>query len=367
MRNQSNNLLHILFVWRLEKEKWIELLLEVINRIASAPEIDKKIIWNIVGEWSFLESFRKLSKSNINIFGQKSKNELLDIRKHSDIAIIPSIFLETFGLVWLESLSAWIPVIGFKKGWLTPFVSDALMIDWEDPADSIQKIIKWILEWNINLTLPDILDFSLNSWQIKLKKLVGNSKKILLVSDYLCEIWWAEQYFFFLKWQLEDMGIQVEVSAFSGTISPLTRKVLFVSSFIAFWRWLFLYRKIKDFKPDIVWWHSLLRYQGIWGILAFLSAKKTYMTHHDFWFISPRPSMIFTEKDLPIHWSIHEFIKNSNWLPEKLLRIFKYIYLSLIWKFLSSFDLHIVPADFMKPYFEKLSHNSVKVFQHTNF
>lgn len=368
MPYQNNKPLRILFVGRLEREKWATLLLDVIKRISEISEINTRIEWKIVWEGSLLSEFQKQKISNTYIYGHKTKEELLLIRQESDIAIVPSLFLETFWLVWLESLSVWLPVMGFKKWWLIPFVSSSLAIDEKNPIASMIRIIENIINHQIDIIVPDVSLFSLDTWRKELKILVGKSQKILLVSDYLQPIGWVEQYLFFLKKEIERLNVQVELLWYSGEITKIRRLLLFFLSPFSFWRGEVLTRVISEFNPDIIWWHALLRYHGIWTAHAMKrSWKPIYLTHHDFWLISARPSEVFSETDLPKDRSFSEFLKGSQSIFEKILRLMKYSYLSCFWYSLGNFDRHILPSDFMKPYYEKYTQGTIHIFHHTNF
>lgn len=46
--------------------------------------------------------------------------------------------------------------------------------------------------------------------------------------------------------------------------------------------------------------HSLMRYVGIWGVLAIRESGVTHsMMHHDLGLIAPRPSQLYSESDIP--------------------------------------------------------------------
>ena len=72
--------------------------------------------------------------------------ELSHLRKTCHIAFMPSRFLETFGLVALESIQSGLTVVGFRKGGLVPFIHEAYALDELNPIDSFARIIEHILQ-----------------------------------------------------------------------------------------------------------------------------------------------------------------------------------------------------------------------------
>jgi hypothetical protein len=79
---------------------------------------------------------------------------------------MPSLFLETFGLVALECLERGIPVCGISQGGLQDFIHPYLRLDPEYPVDSFFSIIDRGV-----FPLSDISDFSYSEWIIHLERL----------------------------------------------------------------------------------------------------------------------------------------------------------------------------------------------------
>jgi glycosyltransferase involved in cell wall biosynthesis len=141
--------MQFLYVGRLDKEKWIESLIFCIEQLIKT-NTDFHI--DIYGEWWYTSHVKKLSykyPKHITHHGRKHKQEIIWQRTKADFFIMPSTFLETFGLTACESLLCWVPVIGNKKWWLIPFIDDALDIqqtlwknDWEKLYNLISNLIK---------------------------------------------------------------------------------------------------------------------------------------------------------------------------------------------------------------------------------
>lgn len=75
-----------------------------------------------------IESFESTEVQKIYFFGWQSQEVIREVLGTSHFSLMPSRFLETFGLSALESLSEGVPVIGFRKGGLVPFIHENLAV-----------------------------------------------------------------------------------------------------------------------------------------------------------------------------------------------------------------------------------------------
>ncbi len=284
---QKNKELHITYIGRLEKEKGIEIVIDCIKKSI----FDKKnIIWHICWDGSYCNVVWALASNTVNIYWHISREKINSILDKTDLVIMPSLFLETFGLVALETLSYGVPVSGFSQGGLSDFIHPFLAIDRNDPVNSFFNILSiW------EFPLIDISIFSHENWKSKLEELTKWSDRIFLVNDYIWLVGWAEQYVHSLAIALRSLGKSVEVFWFSWKTFWFMRIFLMITSPLAFWRGIMLTRKIHEFKPDLIWMHSILRYIGPHGIRAISNYdSKRYITHHDLGLISLRPSQIYS-------------------------------------------------------------------------
>ena len=356
---QKNKELHITYIGRLEQEKGIDILIDCIER--SILE-ERNIIWHICGTGSFLKKLQSYNRPYIHIYGYTKREELDLLLKKTDLVLMPSLFLETFWLVALETLLRWVPVCWFSQWWLQDFIHPELALDKNNPLDSFFKILD---AWNFSIL--DVSDFSYPSWKNKLSDLVQWHKKILLVNDYTSHIWWAEEYIFFLKKELENLGKEVKFYWYSKKINRYTRFFAMIITPIAFWRGIQLKKELYSFSPDLIWMHSVVRYIGPYGVaeLSWYDCKK-YITHHDLGLIVPQPSKIYSESDIPDSSGL------GNWIPKKidilsiLFVLWKWLIITWIWNFLKRDNiLHILPASWMNKHFSKYTANLL-VFSHTS-
>ena len=122
-------------------------------------------------------------------------------------------------------------------------------------------------------------------------------------------------------------------------------------------------KRIEDFHPDIIWGHSLLRFMGPRVAEEMVkSGAKTFMTYHDLGYFAPFAADVEKEKDIPkdAWWS---FYTSASWF-HKCFPIYiwmKYRKIQKLFKYLSLFDVHFVPAPFLlKVISERLPRKSIK-------
>ena len=184
--------------------------------------------------------------NKIYFFGWQSQAILRSILEISHFSLMPSRFLETFGLAALESLSEGVPVIGFQKGGLIPFISKELIISFsENDNENTKALANKIVEISEkyssleSLVTPPIssLDFPprvrgiKGEWKILSHEsrriadgytegrwirqvqdiLPSGTKKILLASDYTTLLGGIETHVQTIARALRQQGYEVEI------------------------------------------------------------------------------------------------------------------------------------------------------------
>ena len=75
-----------------------------------------------------IEELAKLYPDHISYYGYMPLKKIFKNSLDYDFVLMPSRFLETFGLSALDFAQFGIPTIGYKKGGVAPFIMDSLNI-----------------------------------------------------------------------------------------------------------------------------------------------------------------------------------------------------------------------------------------------
>lgn len=112
-----------IFFGRLTKEKGWDCIIQTRDRLVQEEKKNpggpfSRSRFLIFGDGPYRETILSFAKKhrNISYFGRKPRNEIERYLAASDYTLMPSLFLETFGLTALESLCIGVPVVAFSKG-----------------------------------------------------------------------------------------------------------------------------------------------------------------------------------------------------------------------------------------------------------
>lgn len=132
-----------------------------------------------------------------------------------------------------------------------------------------------------------------------------------------------------------------------------------------------VYRNIKQQQPDLIRYHSTMRYLGWMPIrVSKYSTAKKWMMFHDLGYFAPFPSSLFQQKQIRTPFTLRHFMQTQPTKnPIKLLAIIgKYITLSLIKQQLThKIDTFLIPSAFMQDIIHssyKIQNEKIKVFPH---
>jgi len=366
-------MLWLLFYWRLEKEKWFDQLVLAIKEL-NKKKVDFEIF--IFWKWSLESQLFEVHDKNVHFFGWKPLDEIKKYLANMDYCLMPSEFLETFGLSALNALSRWVPVIWYKKWWLEPFIfqeCNLFLAKWNNTAERIVSIVEKLakktnperikdkeeLEAKIKKLLPE---YSEDAWYERFLKLANSKdedkRKILIVSDFINKAWWIETYIHDVKNLLESRWHEVILrwSALPAW-SKWQRKKRFwlLLSPFNFWSVNSFNEVLEDEKPDIIWFNSLLRWLGpnvvkiAWKWRKHNKAEcKFWMMYHDFGYFYPFPSELYYIEDCKTPLTKRNFTSAYKWksLITKLAVLCKYYWLQPLKKVLKKeIDLHLSPSD----------------------
>lgn len=108
---------YVAFAGRLSAEKGIETLLEAAKRVPNIPV-------RIAGEGPLDGALRAVAPSNVIFVGRLAGDALAAFYANARMAIVPSRWYETFGLVAAEAMSYGVPVIATNMAGLAEIVDD---------------------------------------------------------------------------------------------------------------------------------------------------------------------------------------------------------------------------------------------------
>lgn len=362
-------IINFIYFWRFEKEKWFDLILNIIEFFQHYKNVNFFIFWN----WSLEKNIFYIKSSNVIFFWRKDKDFIDKYLQKSHYCLMPSRFLETFWLVALESLQKWVPVIWFWKWGLKSFIQsdlDILNYQWKDEKEKLINTLLTVIEkFNIKdwkkqsnlckqISEKYTIDNWLNSFLSKINTL--NKKKILIVSDFLPKIWWIENYINNVKNILIQNWFEVELFWFnwSNWVIKKSHRIfwLFYSCF-NFYYYFKLKKKLKLYNPDVIWFHSILRFLWWMPLLSILWFKwEKRIMYHDLWYFHPYPSRVFEINQVNFEFNLNNFLKAWNTKnPIKLiLIILKFLSILIIKsRIKKNIDKNIIPSIYMKQILEK--------------
>lgn len=137
----NKSVINMLFIGRIYRQKNLHRVLE------SLKNIDIKINIKIIGKIIDDEYYKKIKeKYQFEYLGEKNKKQIIEIMSKSDIFIMPS-ENETFGLVYVESLSQNLPIIYSKNEGIDGYFKDNKYGVSVDPKsiEDIQRGIRFII------------------------------------------------------------------------------------------------------------------------------------------------------------------------------------------------------------------------------
>lgn len=132
---------------RLDPEKGRDLILAWLKNVL-CNDNNWKLHYDIYGDGVLraeVEELARLYPDQIIYHGYIPLSQVFEHSTKYDFVMMPSHFIETFGLSALDFAQFGIPTIGFQKGGLRQFVSDDLDI-YQSPGETLQEKLNNLME-----------------------------------------------------------------------------------------------------------------------------------------------------------------------------------------------------------------------------
>lgn len=385
--------LWFLYFGRLDPEKWFDAIIEMIERFwYGREELPFQIF--VFGEGAFVDKIEELSDTyeEVHYLGFQPLPNIFRYIENCHYCLMPSTFLETFGLSAVNALWRGLPVVAYKKWGLDPFVFEGLdLSNYEgiSTADHIESFVRVRMKakdrekqkkkfYSEALKISD--KYHQADREKKIFKLIEKPyQRVLMVSDFANRIAWIETYIHDASKALIWMENTVDVFGSWGPRGKFGKIWRYGGMFLSFFNIFFALRlliKIIRFKPDVIWFHSTIRRMWwLWYFAAKLSKSKntqTWQMFHDFGYFYPFPNKLTDIKQIKTPLTRVTFVASSwAWtfgMIKKILVWGKYINLSLLKYFAKkSVDKFLVPSQYMENIVSKswkISKKKVEVLEH---
>ncbi len=361
----------LLFFGRLDTEKGIKLIIEMVEMFWKTK---KELPFNLFIFWDgkYREQVLDLAEQyeEVRYFGRKKLEEIRRYKDNINFGLLPSSFLETFGLTFLETISWWIPVIWFKKWGAWQFIldeHDILQADWKTQAEQLFNTVSKNI--HIKKTSKQYKTRQNQIWEITNKytkdqwiknfEKLTKAKRVLIVSDFTARVWGIETYIHTISQTLSQNGVENIIYWLDTQLAKKSwfKLLTMLSSIINIWERFRLKRIIKEYQPELVFYNSMLRYFSGHNIIQ-NPHWDTWMMYHDFGYFAPFPSKVDDVNKVEKKLNFRNFVF-GNWATQSCLWKIKSILISpflsgklILVKFIQhkkdKIDLHLVPSKFME-------------------
>lgn len=354
--------IQFIYVWRLDKEKGIEHLIYATEKLIKNNMV---FALHIYGKGQYDEEVQQLASKyphHVHYYGWMKKNDIIPYWKTMDFFIMPSQFLETFGLTACESLLCWVPVIGNKKWWLIPFIDNTLNLQSAPGSTDGEKLAHIIKSLITHTTTKDHFSSLIRQTQTSYSKttrysqiqaLLPEREPVLYISDYInyngggiethihdsITILWQQDHDTKLYWH----------QAPTWKFALLKKLAIMAISIFNIPDTIKIKKKIKKWKTWLIWRHSISRVIG-WLPVACSDHNNQIISHHELGLFHPYPSKTHEIDQIPKAWSLSSFIQAWNSKnPITIASIIgKFCLVRLIHKQLKKkVKTHIVPSERM--------------------
>jgi hypothetical protein len=195
--------------------------------------------------------------------------------------------------------------------------------------------------------------------------------RILLVSDFIIDIWGIEHY-------LLDISLLLENAWYEVRLIGCDDEYIVKNRFSQLWKtirnreWDALFAKtIEEFSPDMVRWHSIQRRRGPLVLRRARHVRaKHWIMYHDFGLFHPYPSRVYSAQQITDAVWFFQYMKQ--WYKERILHIPLHVAkrcsrILLMSHLMYMIDLHLVPSVFMEELVESHYRKKISVTTLSHF
>lgn len=323
----QSKLVHYIYVWRLDAEKWVHYILEAFKQLYDTwvYTVSLDIFWR----WNLSSDIHKFADQyeNVTYHWFQKKSKVFELWEKSDFCLMPSRFLETFWLSALDSLSVGVPVIAPAKWWLRSFVFPELALNFLSTSELIRIIRKssYIkndnkkLEW---MRIKSKKIYKLYLWEKRYATVLNQwlPQKFLLVNDYWANQGWIETLLEEIHtWLSKNGHISVNLVGTSRQLSQKQRYLWLIKTIANIPAALSIRR--LDNNVWLIRWHSVHRQLWRFPLRVSSNTIKHWIMIHDMWLLHPFPAFVEDENQIQrassLSWRINEWVlaKWWTWFP----------------------------------------------------
>lgn len=125
---------YVAFAGRISSEKGVNVLVTAAARMPDVP-------FKVAGDGPVLSEMMARAPRNVEFLGRLGLDDLLTFYRKSRILVVPSVFLEPFGMVVVDAMALGVPVIASRIGGLPHVVDDGITGCLFDPG-SPEALVK---------------------------------------------------------------------------------------------------------------------------------------------------------------------------------------------------------------------------------
>ncbi len=366
--------IRFIFVWRLSKEKGFGEVLRLIDTVSVDPDLASRMHIDVFGDGVMKSAIESSSNERnfVDYHWHQPKEKVLATRSDCHYTLMPSHFLETFGLSALDSLQLAKPVVAYEKWGLAQFA------EWIVPISTswLTHTVLWIIDsyseqsyMDASLVSKKVYDsYSRERWlsQFELESELSPWSTVLIVNDYGVDIWWLENRLWLMVSKLSAAGYHVQrygsqkKKYWIGRFFDLLWTIGNVQAY--FW----LKKIVTTIKPDLVRFHSVHRWLWWLPLLAVPRECKQRLMSHDFGMFHPYPSLVFDENQVLKTTSFRWFWRESQqcWYVLPLVFAKRCSLRILFWMLRRNINSFFVPSSYMNWLVSKHMKKPVSAFPH---